>query len=403
MTEQPALARAIGLPWLTLYGMGTIIGAGIYVLIGPVAARAGMYTPLAFVLAAIVAGFTALAYAELSSRMPFSAGEAAYVSAATGRTWAGGVVGWLVASVGLISSATLATGMVGYGRLFLALPEGLLVVAFILLLGALAIWGIAESVAVAVVTTLIEVGGLALVVFLAGASLGDLPTRWGELVPPLEGAAWSGIGLGAFLAFFAYLGVEDIVNVAEEVRRPKRNLPLAIGLAMGISTLLYVLVALTAILTLPVETLGSAGAPLASVVQARAPGLVWFIGGIGLVATINGAVIQMIMASRVVYGLATRGGAPRFFSVVHPVTRTPVRATLAVMGLQIVLALWLPIDTLAQATTTIMLVVFVAVNLALIVLKTRGPTPADAFACPAWVPWAGALSSIGLLVAQTVL
>jgi basic amino acid/polyamine antiporter, APA family len=394
---QTELKRSLPLPLITFYGLGTIIGAGIYVLVGKVAGLAGMYAPFAFALAAIIAGFTAFSYAELSARYPRSAGEAVYVEEAFHRRMLSGVTGWAVVLMGIVSSATLANGFVGYLRVFVQAPDWLAIVTLVIGLGLLAGWGISQSVWVATLTTLLELFGLLMVLFLAGDSLAELPQRWQQLIPPLRGDVWLGIMLAAFLAFYAFIGFEDMVNVAEEVKNPQRNLPLAIVIALIATTVIYVLIALVAVLAMAPQELARSDAPLASLIEQRGHQSV-SIGLIGLVAVVNGALIQIIMASRVVYGMARERMAPPTFATVNPRTQTPVRATIAVTLAILVPALWLPLVKLAETTSFITLIVFALINLALWRLKLRVPHPAGVVRCPLWVPVTGLTLCVGLLL-----
>ena len=402
MTQTTPLRRALSLPLITLYGLGTIIGAGIYVLTGKVAGAAGMYAPLAFAVAGVVALFTALSFAELASRFPRSAGEALYVHEGFGLQSLTLAVGFALAVAGVVSAATLANGFVGYLHLFLPAPRWLIVCVLVLALGLLAAWGIVESVWVATVTTVIEVLGLLLIIAVAGGSFATLPARLPELLPPAQGAAWSGVLLGAFLAFYAFLGFEDMVTVAEEVHEPRRNMPLAILLATGGATVLYMLIALVAVLSVAPAELAQSEAPLA-VIYARATGASpWFIGLIGLIAAINGALIQIIMGSRILYGMAREGWLPRRLDYVHPRTQTPI-ATTALMTLGVLLlALWLPLVTLAKATSFILLAVFTLVNLALIRIQRRAPAPAGVLRVPRWVPVVALALTLAILVFQAL-
>lgn len=397
----PTLRRALSLPVLTFYGLGTIVGAGIYVLVGKVAGIAGMYTPLAFLLAAVAAFLTAFTYAEMSARYPKSAGEPLYVAEGLGVHRISILVGLMIVATGLVSSATIANGFVGYLHVFVDVPGPAAITALVLGLGALAFWGIAESAWVATVTTLIEIGGLVLIIAVSGDSLGSLPQRAGELVPPLEGAAWGSIVLGAFLAFYAFIGFEDMVNVAEEVKDPVRNMPRAILLATVAATTLYILVALIAVLSLPAAELAASDAPLALLyTRATGRGPV-AISVVSLFAVVNGALIQIIMAARVLYGMSRQGWIPAVFGRVHRSTRTPLLATLLVTASVLVLALAVPLVQLAKATSFVILIVFVLVHAALLNLKRRRMAPPpEAPVCPAWVPVAGILVSLTLLAAQ---
>lgn len=401
MTAHPTLKRSLSLPLITFYGLGTIIGAGIYVLIGAVASKAGMFAPVAFLLAAIIAGFTAFSYAELSSRLPRSAGEAVYIQAAFGKQYLSSITGWCVVAIGIISSATIANGFVGYLDIFIQIPDWLAITVLVLGMGFIAAWGINESVWVATLITLIEIGGLIFVLFIAGDSLGELPSRWPDLIPPLEGTAWSGIFLGAFLAFYAFIGFEDMVNVAEEVKDAPRVLPKAIIFALIISSTFYLIIALVAVLALPIDTLAASKAPLATILESSGPTNTLIISAISLIAVVNGALIQIIMASRVLYGMGNIGLAPRQLSAIHPKTRTPLYATAWITLTILGLALWLPLITLAQITSFVTLTIFLVVNLALIKLKHDDSSSNVPVRVPSWIPWVGATLCLIFLIIQT--
>ncbi len=397
---QPALRRSLGLGLITLYGLGNILGAGIYVLVGKVVGTAGVHAPLAFVIAAMVAALSAFTYGELAARYPVSAGEAVYVDAAFGVVAISLSVGLLIALAGMVSAATLARGFVGYLHIFIQAPGYLIIVMLVLSLGAVAAWGIGESARIAALITLIEIGGLLLIVYVARESFAELPAQASIIFIPSSTIAWEGAMLGAFLAFYAFIGFEDMVNVAEEVEHPERNLPLGILVALVISTMLYFVVVLAAQLSVSAEALGQSEAPLALVYTTVTGGSPVVISAIGLFAVVNGALIQLIMATRVLYGMSTRGWLPAIFSRVNPVTRTPIIATAVVSVIILVLALWVPLVGLAGATSALILIIFVMVSIALIRLKVRQPNPAGIKTIPMWVPAIGAISSALLLTVQ---
>lgn len=400
MPAPHALKRTLTLPLLTFFGLGTILGAGIYVLVGEVAGLAGMHAPLAFVVAAVVASFTAFSYAELAARHPTSAAEAVYVQEGFGRPWLSMLAGALVLFAALASAAALANGFAAYLRLFVDVPAWTVVLAVLLALGALAAWGIHESARAAAVATLIEIGGLLLVVAVSGESLLALPQRLPELAPPLRGAAWPGIFLAAFVAFFAFIGFEDMANLAEEVIEPERTMPRAILLALAIATALYLLVAVTAVLALSRAELAGNDAPLA-LMYAKATGREpFFIGLIALFAVLNGALVLLIRAARVLHGLSARGWLPAGLGRVHPVRRTPMLATAIVTAATLVLALALPLASLARATSAAILVVFCLINLALLRIRRRVPAPTGVRVYPAAVPLVGCVLSLLLLAVQ---
>ena len=250
----PALRRRLGLPLLVLYGTGITIGAGIYVLIGAVAGHAGGYAPWAFVLAAIVMAFTVASYAELSTRFPVSAGEAAYVKAAFNSRTLSISTGLLTIVIGVISSSAVTLGSAGYIAQFTELPQWIVVMTVVALLSAIAAWGILESVLLAGLFTVIEVGGLLAII--AAAVHMELPIAAALLQPPpLDPGILSGIGFASLLAFFAFIGFEDLANVVEEAKVPHRDIPRAMVLTLLISTILYVAIAVIAISAVSIDRL----------------------------------------------------------------------------------------------------------------------------------------------------
>ena len=397
--SEPALRRSIGFFLLTLYGLGTILGAGVYVLIGEVARVSGAAAPSAFLVASVLAGVTAFSYAELASRLPKSAGEAAYVDAGFRSPLMAIAVGWAVIVTGVVSSATMARGFVGYLQVFVSLPSVWIIAVLVGILGCLAAWGIRSSLLIAGAVTVLEVAGLILVCIVAGDSLQSFPRSWPQLLPSSDVASWFGVASGAFIAFYAFIGFEDMVNVAEEVKNPRRTLPRAIITALVVSTGLYFLVSTVAVLSLPAETLAGSGAPLALIVESRGfpP---WVMGVIGVLAVFNGALVQVIMASRVLYGLGSQGLAWSIFARVHPRTRTPIAATLVVTFAILVLALGFSLGSLARFTSFVALIVFVMVNASLWKLKTT-QSRAPEFSVPVAVPVFGALLCAGMILYQS--
>jgi APA family basic amino acid/polyamine antiporter len=396
------LRRALNTPLLTLYGLGVTVGAGIYVLVGATAAAAGPYAAVSFLVAALVVSLTALSYAELATRFPVSAGEAAYVEAGFRAGWLAVVVGLAVAASGMISASAVAIGAASYLHALTGLAPGLLTVAVVLSMGLVAMWGIAQSVMVAAVITVVEISGL---LFVIGWGL-TVPDPQGfpvaQMIPPLDADAWRAILAASLLAFFAFVGFEDMANVAEEVKDPVRTLPRAILLTLVIATVLYLGTSVAVLMIVPLDTLAVSAAPLA-LVFAGAPGTVQQgFAAVAIVATVNGVLIQMIMASRVLYGLADRGQLPACLAWVPRRTQTPVAATLAVIALILVLTQTLPIDVLAERTSQIVLLVFCLVNLSLILLRLRQGKSGGHFRGPLIVPILGVTTSVMLFLAGFV-
>lgn len=399
--SEPTLKRGLGLWLLTLYGLGVVVGAGIYVLIGAIAGIAGVTTPVSFLIAGGVVGVTALSYMELATRMPEAAGEAAYVDQGFGWPALTLAVGLGLVAVGTLAAATIGLGAAGYIQALIAAPTWTILLAIVVVLGGLAIWGIVESAIFAAVLTVLEIAGLALV---AGAAIVADPAifaRVGEIVPAATWPAWSAILSGSVIAFFAFVGFEDMVNVAEEVKAPETNMPRAIALVLGSTILLYLVVSTVCVLAVPVADLAASPAPLALVAGQGLPGAGLLVNLIAIAAALNGILVQFIMAPRVLYGLSHRGRLPAWFGHVGARRRTPVNATLCVLAVVLVLAVTLPITDLAAASSQLILVIFIVVNLALIRLKQRGGPPAPV-SVPVVVPVFGALLSAALLVVSVV-
>ena len=393
-----ALRRTLTTPLLTLYGLGVTVGAGIYVLVGATTAEAGLYAPVSFLIAAIVVAFTAFSYAELTTRYPVSAGEAAYVEAGFGLGWLATVVGLAVALSGMVSASAIAIGSAAYLNGLINIPEPVLTIAVVLVMGLIALWGITQSVAVAAAITLIEILGLVFVIFWGFTAAEPAGVTPDQILPPIAGAHWIGIGAASLLAFFAFVGFEDIANVAEEVKDPVRSLPRAILLTLIIATILYIGTTAAALFVVPIGQLSESSAPLMLVFDTAPERIKQGFGAVAIIATINGVLIQMIMASRVIYGLADRGHLPARLSVLSPVTQTPVAATLLIVAIILILSFSLPITQLAEWTSQIVLFVFLLVNLALIRLKRMHRPETPHFSVPMIVPVMGVVTSVGLFL-----
>ena len=394
----PVLRRRLGLPLLVLYGVGITIGAGIYVLIGAVAGHAGKYAPWSFLLAGAVMAFTVGSYAELATRFPVSAGEAAYVRAAFRSRTASTLTGLLTILIGIVSSATVALGAAGYIGQFVDWPQGVVVALVLAALGAVAAWGILESVLLASLFTLIEAGGL-VVIIVAGLHA-EVPVASALSVPPLDAGTLSGIGYASLLAFFAFIGFEDLANVVEEAKVPHRDIPRAMVLTLVISTALYLAVAAIAVTAVPVAELAASPAPLSLVFRTIAGVSPVTISLIAIVATLNTILAQMTMAARVVYGLARQGDLPGFAGRVHPKTATPLFATAVIVAATLVLALLVPFERLAEGTSLATLLVFALVNLSLLRLRHRRiHTDGPHVRVPLWVPAAGLLTCLSMMAA----
>ncbi len=402
----PGLRRSLKLGHAVLYGLGVTIGAGIYVLVADTAGRAGVHAPIAFLVTAVLIGLTGASLAELGSRYPVAAGEAEYVRRGFRSDRMAAVVGMLVIAMAMVSAAAISVGAAGYVRVFVPLlPETLVIAAVVLAMGAVATRGILESVTFAGVMTLIEIGGLLIIVASGFLNEPQVVARLPEMVPrSLDGALWAGIMTASMLAVFAFVGFEGIVNIAEEMEDPARTLPRAIFLTLGITTVLYVLVMWVSLISLGPTQLAAAKAPLAAVFEKLTGGSPRVMSAIAIVATLNGIVVSLIMASRVMYGLGRSGALPRVLSRVNESTATPLLATVVATAIALTFAVALPIGQLADLSARITLVVFGLVNVALVLVKrSETDPPGGIFLAPRWVPIAGALSCAVFFVADLVI
>jgi len=399
----PKLKRVVKLPYLILYGLGTILGAGIYILISKVAFHANIFTPLSFLIAGLVVAFTAFVYAELSGRFPKSAGEAAYVSKAFNHSGLTFLIGILIAATGIVSAATIISGFTGYFNIFFNIEPAYAETVLVMLLGLIAFWGISESVKIASLMTVIEIVGLLLVIFVSldDVSFSTLSTTNIDFSMSIL----AGIFAGAFLAFYAFIGFEDMVNIAEEVVEPEKNMPRGIIIVLVVSTIFYLFVAVVAVFAMPMDDLLKSTAPFSDIVARNSDVPVAIITVISLFAVVNGALIQIIMASRLLYGMSRHKVLPEFLTSIHPVTRVPHKATLVVSILILLLTLLFDLESLAKLTSYIVVVVFITMSITLIVIKRREQQQNityEGFSIPVAIPWLGLFILLGFLLVQFI-
>ncbi|MFP4514653.1 MAG: APC family permease [Parcubacteria group bacterium] len=394
------LKRSLSFPLLLFYSTGTILGLGIYVILGKIAGHAGMFTPLAFIVSAILVIFTAFSYSELSARIPKSGGAVNYVDSAFNIPALSKIIGWLLVASAIISTATVLNGYVGYVHEFVNIAPWIIISLVIVVLSAIVIWGITQSAATITVITVIELLGIFLVIFFAGDNLSQLPARINEFIPSFEFSVWKGILMGAFLGFFTFIGFESAVNVAEETKNPQKNMPRAIIGSLLILTILYIIVAIIAVLGLSPQELETSEAPLVDILSQKGLSFPLVITIIGLIAIINGVMVQMVMNARVLYGMAQRKLAPPIFGKLNRKTRTPIWATIFSSVVILAFALAFDLESLASATNYILLVVFIFINLSLIVLKKRNKKPKGVRTYSVAVPFLGFFFSIAILFFQ---
>lgn len=402
--ERPALKRAIGFPLLVLYGIGTMVGAGFFALSGEVAGKAGTHAPVAFGAAGLLALFSALAFAEWSSRLPHAGGSARYLEQAFGRRWLSAIVGWLIITTGVVSAATLVVATDRFLGDFVDWPDTPAIIAVTLAIGGIAAWGVREAVGLVVGICVVQIAALMYVAFASFGAPEPVAAGPMTLMPPLAGSAWISILSAAFLAFYAFIGFEDMVNMAEETQQARRNMPWAVVLSLVLTTILYMFVSTALVLSIPSATLAEAGTPLAEAVRHHGRPAIAAIGIVSILSAVNSALVQIVMAARVAYGMANRGYAPRFLATIGRRTQTPWIATaLATLAIAL-LALGLELTTLANITSGVLLLVFAMVNAGLWWTKglEKDRPPSAAFTLPRSVPLLGTAVSVSALVFKLV-
>jgi APA family basic amino acid/polyamine antiporter len=388
--KKPRLKRTLGLWETTLCGVGIILGAGIYALVGKAAGLGGSAVWISFLIAALVAAFTGLSYAELSSMFPKAGAEYDYSWHAFGRGIAF-IVGWLLIFGGIISAAAVALGFAGYFKALFGTSLLLVAIILILISSFILMYGIKESAILAVVFTIIEMIGLLIIIFIGIPHLGDV--NYLQMPQGLNG-----VFMAAALIFFAYIGFEDIARLSEETKHARTIVPKAILLSIGISTVLYVLVAFSAISVLGWKALYASNAPLADVAaSAFGPKAFILLSVIALFATANTVLLILLATSRVLYGMADEKSLPKILSKIHPTRQTPIIAILFCMIFG-VLALFLgDIEVVANTTNFTIFITFIVINAAVIWLRFKSPDAKRPFKMPVNIGKFPVLPFLGLI------
>jgi APA family basic amino acid/polyamine antiporter len=382
------LKRHIGLFALVVYGVGDILGAGIYALIGKAAGEMGNAIWMAFLASMVAAGLTGLSYASLGSRYPRAGGASFF----THHAFKSNFLAYVIGLAGVTSMAAGSRAFAGYfSSLVSAVPVDLVVIVFCVVVAGVVIRGIRESMWMNMLCTGIELGGLLLIIAVGATFLCSVDyTSAVTIANPAGDLTVSLILSGAILTFYSFVGFEDIINVSEEVKNPQSNMPKGILLAVLIASIIYVTISLIAVSVIPATELAASSAPLVDVVKRAAP---WFppiaFAFIAMFAVANTALLNFIMGSRLIYGMANQGLMPKVLAKVSR-RRTPYVSSLAVLGFMLVLALTGDIASLARATSVLLLICFMVVNVALIVLKRRKDEPKGRFEIPYAVPVLGA-------------
>lgn len=400
--KKPKLKRRVSLFALTIYGVGNILGAGIYGLIGSVVGLTGNLSWLAFLIAAITGALTGLSYAELSAMFPKSAAEFVYTEEAFKKRILSYILGWIIIFSGIFSAATVSLVFAGYLSDLLGIPSIFLNIIFaiilVLALSVINLIGIRTSTRTNIIFTIIEASGLIIIII-----LGFFGTENPNFFVLPSGSSFAIIFSAVALVFFAYIGFEDIANIAEEVKEPHKNLPKAIIYSVIITTVLYCLTAIS-VVKIKNYALIDPDAPLndvATVILGEWGGNIMSV--IALFATANTVLIMMIVTSRMMYGMARDKALPRGLGKVSPKFRTPYLSVIFTMAFTIVPILFGNISTVAHATVFGVLINFILVNISLIVLRKKRPDIERPFKLKPSIKWMPVIALLGAIICTGLL
>ncbi|MGE3992646.1 APC family permease [Pseudorhodoplanes sp.] len=386
---QAALRRSLTLGPLLFYGLAVIVGAGIYVATASVIGRAGAAAPLSFLLAGAAAGMTGLCYAELASRFPEASGAVAYVKHGFGSDRAAQAIGLALTLAIAVAAASIASGAVHYLSLLINLPDTTLITVLVLSFTLLAAIGVRESTGFAAAIGAIEILGLVAAIYVGFSTA---PSHNIAATIPQSLAAWHGVVAGAFIAFFAFIGFESLVNMAEETKNPRRTIPYSIIGSIIVSTLLYAAVASALVVA------GRGGeSPLIDLFQGPYATL---FAAIGALAIANGVLVEIMMLARLFYGMARQHQLPAVLGYVHVRTRTPIVATALAGGIVLMAALLIPFGQLLAFANMLTLGIFAVVDLALWRIQRQQPAADGVFAVPHWIPPFAAFLSVALILTE---
>ena len=386
--HRPQLRRVLTFWPLVFYGLGVIVGAGIYVAIGAVIRRAGEAAPLSFLLAGIAAGMTGLCYAELAGRYPEASGAVAYVRHAFGSDLLARLTGFAMTVAVAVAAASIARGAVHY--IVELLP--LLTIGLVAGFTWIAALGVRESVGIAATMGIIEIAGL---IAATVAGLLAAPEFHVSGMLPRDLAGWQGTVAGAFIAFFAFIGFETLANLAEEVKDPQRTVPRGILSALAASVVLYVSVASAAVLAD-----STAGNPLLGLFEGMNASV---FAAVGSIAVANGVLVQIVMLARLFYGMASNGQLPAILGRVHPLRRTPTLATVLAGAIVLTAALLIPFEQLLVFANAVTLSIFALMDLALWHLRRNAPPTRGGFTVFGWVPLTAAALAVALMLGEILI
>jgi amino acid transporter len=397
MSQEPALKREAGLFQVVTYGVGNIVGAGIYVLVGEAAGLAGGLVWLAFLVGALVALFTGLSYAELASMYPKAASEYIYLGRAYGNRLLSFMTQWTMLITEIVAAAAVSLGFAGYLSSITNLPLLPIAASLLLVLTLITTWGAKESLRLNTILSLVAITGL-FVVLTAGLN------KIGSVSYAASPSGIPGVLGATILVFFAYIGFDNMSNLSEDTKQPEKTIPRGLLIAVGITTVLYIAIGVAAISLVPWPQLATSDAPLALAASVAFGSLGSdLLTIIALLTTLNTALVLLIVGSRIIYGMAREGALPKFLGRVNRRTKTPLTASIITF---VVALAFLPlgrIGAIAKVTSFGSLLTFAMINLALLHLRRVAPNLSRPFKAPLHVGWVSVTGLLGLLSSLALL
>ncbi len=385
------LKREVGLFQLVAYGVGNIIGAGIYVLVGAASGLSGNEVWLAFLVGAVVALFTGLSYAELSAMYPKAASEYVYLGRAYGSRLLSFMTEWIMLITEIVAAATVSIGFALYFQSIYSFPVIPLAAMLLAAITFIVVLGIKQSLRVNTVLSIVAIIGLLVVIFAGVPKFGSI----NYTVAPM---GISGVFAAAILVFFAYIGFDNVANLSEETKNPERTIPKGLIIAVAITTVLYVLVGIAAVSLVPWQSLSKSNAPLALAASAAlGPGAFGVLTVAALLTTFNTVLVLLIVASRIIYGMAREGALPKVLGKIGKTSRAPYVASMVVLVVALAFLSLGGIGIVAKITSFGSLLTFALVNLALLHLRRVAPNLKRPFRAPVSIGWLSVTGLVGLV------
>ena len=389
--SEPSLRREAGLFQVVAYGVGNIVGAGIYVLVGDAAGLAGGLLWLAFLAGAIIALFTGLSYAELSSMYPKAASEYVYMGRAYGNRLLSFLTQWIMLITELVAAAAVSIGFAGYFSSIFPVPELPVALILLVVLTIVAVGGVGESFRLNTVLSIVAIGGLLIVI---GAGL----DRFGTVSYTYSPNGLSGVLGAAVLVFFAFIGFDNMSNISEETKWPEKTVPRGLLIAVTVTTVAYGLVGFAVVSLVPWQQLSTSAAPLAYAVSVDLGSTAYgVLSVIALLTTLNTVLVLLIVSSRIIYGMGREGALPRVLGRLEKRTSAPIVASIIALFVALSFLPLGKIDVVAKITSFGSLLTFTLVNLSLLHLRRVAPHAARPFKAPLSVRWVSITALLGMI------